>query len=394
MNKKRICHINTTFNSRSGSSKRTRKILDACVKEGFDVLLITGQSNDINPKTMQGITIEIIPELVKAISLKNEWIAYKKIKNVLKQYKPQIVHTHLAKAGVLGRLAARKNNNHIIHTVHGPTFPESISTPKRVVFWLMEFFAARNTDTFIFVGEELKQTFVNAKIAKSSNAIVINTARDDTQINYEKLDSKSRASLEREITSKPSTTDKKIISYVARLVPGKQQDHAIQVLSKLHRQGFKNTHLILIGKALLTTEIQFEEELKALVKKLKLEKHVHFLGHRNDVLEIMDVSDAVILPSKYEGLPNVAVEAVLSGTPIVSYDVSGVDEVLGDLAKKLVVAQGDSERMAKAISHLFTNPEDLSEDYRQLKEKIRQQFSKKTMLEKKIGLYKEILRKN
>lgn len=388
--KKLICHINTTFNSRSGSAKRTRKVLDACLDNGYDVLLITGKDNDIDPKTMGNITIEILPELVKAISLSNELIAYKKIQRLLNRYKPVIVHTHLAKAGILGRLAARKTPNHIIHTVHGPTFPKTISNLKRLVFWTLEFYAAKYTNTFIFVGEELKQSFIDARISKTSNSIVINTARDDCQINYQRLNEKNSISLRNTITSDVST-DKKIISYVARLVPGKQQDHAIHVLSKLHKKGFKNTHLILVGKALLESEVQFESQLHALSKKLELDKFIHFLGHRNDAIEIMDVSDAVILPSKYEGLPNIVVEAVLAGTPVVSYDVSGVKEVLGTLYKKLVVKQGDINGMADIISSIFLSSNDFIQGYSLLKERVKRDFSKETMLKNIIKHYKETI---
>lgn len=342
---------------------------------------------------MQGIYVEIIPELMKAISPKNEWISYKKIQALLTQYQPDIIHTHLAKAGVLGRLAARKSTSHIIHTVHGPTFPKSIKPIKRIIFWLMEFFASRYTNTFVFVGKEIQQTYIDARISKASNSITINTARDDTQINYQTLDDKSRHSLQREITSKPSTADKKIISYTARLVPGKQQDHAIQALSMLHKKGFKNTHLILIGKALLESEVQFEKQLKKTAKELNLKEHVHFLGHRDDVLEIMDASNVVILPSKYEGLPNVAVEAILSGTPIVSYEVSGIKEVLGKLTNKLVTKQGDINGMTEIILTIFFSPKNITDEYVLLKDKIKKDFSTKTMLEKKMQLYEEILNK-
>lgn len=392
MNKKLICHINTTFNSRSGSAKRTLKVLKGCLREDYEVLLITGKDNDIELDKLKGIKVEIVPDLVKAISLKNEFKAYKKIQALIEQYQPSIVHTHLAKAGILGRLAARKKNCHIIHTVHGPTFPNTIHPVKRFAFWVMELITARVTDTFIFVGEELKQSFIDAKVCNVKNSGVINTAREDSQILYQSLKGGEKLLLQNEITLDKSA-DKKLISYVARLVPGKQQDHAIQVLHKLHQKGFTNTHLVLIGKALVESEIQFEEHLKNLVRTLKLDKFVHFLGHRNDVLEIMDVSDVVILPSKYEGLPNVVVEAVLSGTPIVSYNVSGVEEVLGKLCDKLVVKQGDISGMTEVIASLFVSPKFLFEDYAKLKDKIRQRFSSQVMLSSKMKLYEEAIKR-
>jgi len=391
VNKKIICHINTTFNSRSGSAKRTLKVLKACQDNGYEVLLITGNNNDVDLEQLQGVTVEIVPQLIKAISLKNEFKAYKKIQSLIEQYGPSIVHTHLAKAGILGRLAARNKNIHIVHTVHGPTFPKTIHPIKRLVFWVTEMITASVTDTFIFVGEELRQSFIDAKVCNSENSFVINTARDDSQISYESLGCDEKIHLQNGITS-DKTVDKKLISCVARLVPGKQQDHAIQVLYKLHQKGFTNTHLVLIGKALVESEIQFEYHLKELVHTLKLDNFVHFLGHRNDVLEIMDVSDVVILPSKYEGLPNVVVEAVLSGTPVVSYNVSGVDEILGKLFGKLVVPQGDIKGMTNVIVSLFESSDDLFEEYAKLKEVIRKRFSNKVMLERKMKFYEEFVK--
>lgn len=382
-----ICHISTTFNIRSGFAKRTLIIINELINQGHHVLLIIGKDNDISK--INGVNIIVIPELIKKISLLNDLIALLKIRNIIKKYQPDIVHTHLAKGGVLGRVASRNIHCKVLHTVHGPTFPATISPFKKIVYLYLERFAAKYTDYFVFVGYDLQEEYIKNNVSSQSNSCVIYTARSTQQLNYKKLTNDKKKLLREELVGNVQS-NLPIMTYVGRVVSSKQQDHAIDILKILHTKYKIKASLLIVGKALLKSEKKYERYLEKKTKELSLKKFVFFIGYRDDILEIMNASNSIILPSSYEGLPNVIVEAVLSETPIVSYNVSGVKEILHKLNTELIVEQGDINGMAQVLSKTLFYKIDINYPYQLIKNKLKVDFSEKNMLQKKISLYKKI----
>jgi hypothetical protein len=147
-NKVKICHVNTTFIYKAGSARRTYATIKALARKNYSITQVTGRDFETSLDwNLSDIEFFHIASLVKYINPLNEITALYKLYKLFKNLKPHIVHTHLAKAGILGRLAARwAKVPHIVTTVHGPTFSENINSVKRLIYRLLERFCGKFTD--------------------------------------------------------------------------------------------------------------------------------------------------------------------------------------------------------------------------------------------------------
>lgn len=392
---RRLCHISTTFNLKSGSARRTSAILRKCVSQQYEVLLIVGRDHDVTEEDLPGVAIYHVPQLVKYVNPWLDILALVRIAKLLKTDRPEVVHTHLAKAGIIGRFAAKwAQVPQILHTVHGPTFPASLNRLKRDIYRWLEKISGQMTDEFIFVGEELRDSYIEAGICPPEKAHVVRTGRPDTVVDRKRLDPSAR-SLLRQSLHCPSEEDFLIVT-VGRIVPAKQLDHAICILEKVRESGV-NFRLAIVGKSLLDEEKGYEMQIRQQVKELGLDDVVYFAGFRHDVLDIMDAADAVLLTSRYEGLPNVAVEALIAQTPMVAYDVSGIREVLQRISSHYIVNQGDIKGAAQALSdvnHLRQSNTVVNDADANERQEILDSFREGFMLHQKMMLYDRVFTYN
>jgi len=325
--------------------------------------------------------------LIKYISPGRDLIVPWKLWQIIKRIKPDLVHTHLAKAGIVGRVAAAAARVPIImHTVHGPTFPQHFHPMKRWGFRFLERMCGRFTDCFVFVGHELNHEYIVAGTCTSDSSVVIQTGRPDTVFDRQRVSASRRVELRSQLCS--GINPKMLLVTVGRLVPSKQLEDGIAVVESLHRRQVP-VHLAVVGKCLLAEEQQYEIKLKKLATDLGIEQYVHFTGFRNDIIEIMESSDAVLLTSRYEGLPNVAVEAVISGSPLLSYDVSGVREIIGDRAKGVVVQQKDVEQIVVAVLQIKGRQTGGQARPRHENSDFLRQFRESVMVSRKMQLYRK-----
>lgn len=133
---------------------------------------------------------------------------------------------------------------------------------------------------------------------------------------------------------------------VGRLEPQKAHDVALHAVARLVREG-RSTHLLIVGEG---AQLAALEELRA---SLGLEERVSFLGYRNDVDALMRAADGLLMASRWEGLPNVILEALVAGLPVVATDVGGVRELVEDGVSGLVVPAGDPAALAAALARLM-----------------------------------------
>ena len=387
-----ICHISTTYNLRSGSARRTSAILRGCIEQGFRTSLIIGRDNDLLQNTIPGINIYIVPELVKYISPLNDLTAPWKIKGILKKIKPDIVHTHLAKAGIVGRLAAAYTRvPHILHTVHGPTFPQRFHPLKRTFFKQLEKVCGCFTDQFVFVGQEIRKEYVKEGICSYKKSQVIHTGRPDSVFDRVRMSENKKKQLRKDICGGYSPDS--LIVIVGRIVPSKQLDHAVRVIEALHKLNL-NVHLAIVGKCLLEEEKFYENKILQLSNSLNISEFVHFAGFRDEIVDIMEASEAVLLTSQYEGLPNVAVEAAISGTPLFTYDVSGVREIIKQGESGWIYPQGDMNGIVKKLNEVLKYHHENDQEKNRIDYASIASFKESVMVAKKIKLYNDILMKS
>ncbi|MCH7548278.1 MAG: glycosyltransferase family 4 protein [Candidatus Krumholzibacteriota bacterium] len=364
----------------------------ALADSGHDVTLVAGRNFEADPGwDMTGIEVVRVPELVREVDPARDAVAFFKLYRLLRRTRPFAVHTHLAKAGILGRFAARAARvPSIIHTVHGPTFPAGISRVRRTAFRLMERICGFCTDRFVFVGEELRDEYVRAGVCPPGRTTVIRTGRPTSD--FEKADSVGPEETKRIRQEFSPDKDTFMIGYVGRLVPGKAQDKAIRVLKKLRDAGL-NAHLVLIGEGHVKSreETNYQSSLRALANELGLSRHVHFTGFRPNVFSYMKAMDALILTSRYEGLPNVAVEAAIVGRPFVTFKVCGAAEVVNTSGGGVIVENGDIDGMAKALEAFSRNPAWGREMARSANHAVREIYRMERMVAEKMLFYRDVL---
>ncbi len=392
-NEVKICHVNTTFIYKAGSARRTYAILKALSKRNYAVVHTTGRDFEPSPDwDLSDVELFHIPSLVKYINPPNEITALYKLYKLFKNLKPHLVHTHLAKAGILGRVAAKwAKVPHIVTTVHGPTFSENINSVKRLIYRFLERICGKFTDWFIFVGEELRDEYIKKKICPIGKTIIIRSGRPESD--FILADKFSREEIQ--LIRKKFSTDKKgfLIGYIGRLVPSKAQDMAIQALKMVRDQGIDGS-LVFIGEGHLPEEKRYEALLRRLTEKLNIGRHVYFLGYQNDVLSYMKAMDVLVLTSKYEGLPNIAVEAGIVGKPLVAFKVCGISEIIQNEETGYIVEQGNEKAMAEKLIFLAKNPMISEEMGHKANLQVRNLYTMERMIEEEVRFYESILRKN
>jgi glycosyltransferase involved in cell wall biosynthesis len=385
-----IVHIITTFVYKSGSARRTYRILRAMVDNGYRVGLIIGRTAEMESAwDFTGIRVIQIGELVKYRDVWADFRAMVRIVQTLSEIRPKVVHTHLAKGGVLGRLAAWICRVPIIiHTVHGPTFPEALSAVAKVLYKVLERLVGGATDHFVFVGEELRQEYLSAGICREENSVVIRSGRGVDEF-------EGVCSIPVEETGKLREmfglgAELFLMGHVGRIVPSKGQDVSLEVLRGLRARGV-DAHLVFIGEAHLPEERYFEQLVRRRAEQLGLSEYAHFLGYRSDVLKYMKAMDVIILPSQYEGLPNVVIEAGVVGKAVIAFDVCGIREVIEDSVSGFVTLRGDINGMIERTHYLSAHRAVAAKMGKEAAAKVREVYTAERMIKDKVRFYKDVL---
>jgi len=369
--------------------KRLRAMRD----HGYRVSIITGR--DCNPAPdwdLNGIEVLRVPCLVKYIDPARDLKALWTLIRLLRHIRPDAVHTHLAKAGILGRWAAWLSRTpFILHTVHGPTFPATLPAHKRMPYLWMERIAGRITDWFVFVGEEVRVEYTQAGVCGHMNSVIVRTGRPDAEI--EAAARATEAERDDMRGSLLNGNHRFLIACVGRIVPSKQQDHALRVLHRLRQMGV-DAGLVIVGEGYVREETGYLGRLERIAQDLGVIDHICFTGHRDDALKIMSASDAILHTSKYEGLPNIMVEAAIVSKPIVAYEVSGAREVVRDGRTGFILAQEDIDGAAEKLALLAADPERSKRMGALANATVSAEYRESTMIRNKLAFYDRIFERD
>ncbi len=332
----------------------------------------------------RGIEVIDLPSLVRRISPLNDIKAFISIFRFLRRSKPDIVHTHTSKAGILGRLAAwMARVPIIIHTPHGHVFYGHFGRSLSRIFLQMEKLLGRITHHHIALTPEEGNDYLNLGVAKSNNISVIHSGVD---LNCFKRSVTKSNPKRNELGISP---DSLVVGYVGWLIPIKGVTYLVNAMAEVvHRH--PNSLLLLVGKG----DEKGEEEirLKKQVENLGLADNVRFLGWRPDVDEIMGCFDIFVLPSLNEGMGRVLVEAMAAGLPIVASRVGGIPDLVKHEENGLLVPPADTSALEKAISTLLQDGA-RRKRMRKAGKKMCGPYSAEAMVEQIDVLYTELLEK-
>jgi glycosyltransferase involved in cell wall biosynthesis len=282
----------------------------------------------------------ILPELGREINwrkdLKTLWQLYK----IIRREKPDIVHTHTAKAGAVGRLAAKLAGvKKIYHTFHGHVFHSYFGRFKTGVFILLEKILARFTTKIIAISEKQKADIVAYGIARPDKIAVIRLGFELNKLRPAKNFWRRKYKLT------PQTI---LVGIVGRLTAVKNHEYFLEIAREVCRQT-DSVRFIIIGDG------ELREQLTVSAKLKNLDGKVFFAGFLKDAGKIYSDLDIVALTSRNEGTPVTLIEAMACGKPVISANVGGVADIVTDNRTGCLAPQDQPEIFAKKILRLCRN---------------------------------------
>lgn len=290
---------------------------------------------------IQGVEVIAVATLRREVTPLKDLLALVRIMNVLNRFKPDIVHTHTPKAGLIGRVAARLLHIPCIHTVHGIGCDISAMSLVEKVYLTCERLAAKLSAVQVMVSEGLRKTSVEHGLAPDGKVRVISGGFDARQFAKLPTRSQARAALGLPVNGV-------VIGTVSCMKTGKRVGDFVEVCKQV-RSAIPNMTAVVVGDGELRQEIQCQ------IDREGLEESVRLLGWRRDVPAIMAAMDVFVLMSAHEGLGLVVLEAMAAGVPVVSTRVDGCIEIIKETRAGVLVGRGDTEEGAAAVVRLLND---------------------------------------
>lgn len=340
-----VCHIITRLEL-GGAQQNTLFTVAQLDRNRFRPILITGEPGplDDEARALPGVEFHQVLSLVRAIRPLSDLRALLALAILLRRLRPDIVHTHSSKAGILGRAAARLAGVPvIIHTIHGFGFTRYQSFPVRRMLMALECVASKLSTRIFAVSEANRQLGIELGFFPSDRCVVIRSGVDLEAIRAIRVDTTAK---KRELGLEPG---RPVVGMVAPMKPQKAPLDFVRVAAKVAAKK-PDTQFLFVGDGELRNAM--EEE----ITRLGLAKSVRLAGWRRDVPAVMRCLDIFVLTSLWEGVPRVYLEALAGGVPVVGTRVDGAAEVVRDGVNGYLLAPGDIDGLADRVLALLNNP--------------------------------------
>ena len=387
-NKIKILRIISRLNI-GGPAIHTILLTEGFDKGRFETVLVTGtvEKNEGDMFYLaeeKGVRPVFIPELGRALNIRRDFIAFWKLFCLIRKEKPNIIHTHTAKAGALGRLTGllykftyrlsfNKLRNFrggtpkktegppstydlkLIHTFHGHVLHSYFGKIKSTLFTLVEKFLARFTDKIIAVSESVRKELIDLRIVPTEKIVTIPLGLELEK--YLKIENNG-----------PKNKNYKSVGIIGRLVPVKNHKIFLEAAKKLKDTSGSKQKI----KFFIVGDGHLRPELENYAKRLGIKQNVIFAGWIKDLTQIYSELDIVVLTSLNEGTPVALIEAMAASRPVISTDVGGVKDLFSKLLEVrrnggkamiryydqgILINSEDAGNMAVAIIELLKNDE-------------------------------------
>ena len=292
----------------------------------------------------------VIPELRRSINPLSDFKAYLRIKQIIRDYQPDIVHTHASKAGALGRLAAyHAGSKIIVHTYHGHVFHSYFGKFKTLVYKFVERYLAKKSTGIIAISESQKQELSDVfHICPKNKIKVIPLGLDLDGFANKSSDSRSNARSTLKIQP-----DEIAVGIIGRLAPIKDHLFFLDVVERLLESTLQKVKVFVVGDG---TEKETILE-KANFINAKFPNSIFLTSWIRDMVPVYHALDVVCLTSKNEGTPVTLIEAQSSALPVVSTDVGGVRDLIVDKVTGFVVPKNNLSAYTEKLLSLIESEE-------------------------------------
>lgn len=350
-------------------------LIQGLPKEDFSHYLITGSCADneidyldAHPNLERRISVHRLKSLGRSILPTKDLRTLFETIRLLREIKPDIVHTHTSKAGIIGRIAAKiaSPDSTVIHTFHGHLLYGYFSPLKTKLIILFEKFLARITNVLVAVTSQIEQDLKHVGIGSRSRWVVIHPGVNK---------------VERNKFTDTTQTQKRLV-WIGRFTVIKNPTLAIEIMEHLQKSDGPNVSLTMVGDGELLTSMQNLARTKQLP--------IQFTGWQTDVYPFLQEADALLLTSKNEGLPIVMLEAASMGIPTFSTNVGGVSEFIIDGSTGFLIDQ-DSNQAAKCLSSTLSNDVVMDSVATTASKKYQNGFSMDSFVESHSKLYRSLI---
>lgn len=339
-------------------------------------------------KTLYGgpckpVAIHVVSSLVREINPVADLRCYFQLKRLIREIKPDVVHTHSSKAGIIGRAAAwaegaRGKGIGVVHTIHGPPFHKYLPRRTNVVYTVAERFAAKRCHVLVSVADAMTEQYLARGVGRAEQYVTVHSGMETEQY----LDAAPGQGRD-EIRARLGLADDDfVIGTVARLAEFKGHDDLLDGLGEELR-AHENWKLLWVGDG------WWKERLLKRVEEMGLKDQVVTTGlvSPDRVPGLIRAMDVLAHPSYREGLPRTVPQALLCGVCPVAYDVDGTREVCRDMETGRLVAAGDSGALRDAIVWLGEHAVEREEMARRGREMCREMFCARRMVERLEEVY-------
>lgn len=365
-----------------GPATHVTLLNEGLTRLGYECLLVTGMETDREGTMKDAVAarqlpMEVIPQLGREIDPRHDMATLFKLYHLMRQWRPHIVHTHTAKAGFVGRVAAHLAGVPlVVHTFHGHVFHGYFSHAKTRFFIELEKFCAKLSSRIITISDRLKSEIVSYGITDPTH---INVIPLGFELNTLKAVSKGGFCSDLGLTP-----DMGLIAAVGRLVPIKNLHLFLDAAAIAHQHN-PDIRFALIGDG------ELRSDLEAYARKLEIDDVVIFTGWRRDLAQIYTDINAVVISSDNEGTPASLIEAMAVGCPVISTSVGGVPDIVRDRQTGRLVPPRDPKALAQAILNIFDDPATTHQMAEEARKFALKTYTSERLVFQMHGLYKDLL---
>jgi glycosyltransferase involved in cell wall biosynthesis len=350
-----------------------------------DVTLITGPAEGpegdlFGRAEKRGLKVQLMPELIRAVRPRVDWRAYCALRASFRRLRPDVVHTHSSKAGIIGRAAAWDERvPAIVHTIHGLPFGPSEKAWNNQLYIRAERWAARRCHKIVSVCDAMTEQALAAGVGHPDLYLTVYSGMEVEDFLHP---SRSRDEVRAELGL---ATDEVAFATVARLFERKGHEDILAAAPEILKTNPK-VRFVWIGSGIL------REKLEAEATRLGVRHAIVFTGlvPTGRIPELLNAVDAVVHPSLREGLARVLPQGLITGRPVISYDVDGAREVCLPETGVLLPPR-DIAGLTQAILRLASDRDLRHRMGQDGRRRFADQFRHETMTDKLHSLYVDLL---
>jgi glycosyltransferase involved in cell wall biosynthesis len=362
-NLRKILYV-VTRAERGGAQTQVLELLQS-TRGYFEAALATGETGFLTDEAQAlGVPVFPVKHLAAPFKPLDDLRAFAELSKIIRSYRPDLIHAHSSKAGILARIAARFHRTPCVFTVHGWAFSQGVSFRRKCLALPAEWLAGSLGAAIITASEFDRDLALRYSICNPDRITTILAAKSDDP---------TRAN--------PEAGDPPAITMVARFCPQKDHLTLLRALSEV-KTPFR---LRLAGDGPMLDRARITAEQLGLMSK------TDFLGNCSHIADLLSTTQICALISRYEGLPVSILEAMRAGLPVIATDTGGVSEAVRHNWNGLLVERGDYSQVRAAFETLLQNPAMRAEFGRNSRRAFERNFRVETMIERTFALYEQEL---